>query len=54
MADDRALYPAEADVVVVTDDGVAYGHMIHALDLVRKYGYDRPLLGGGPAVAAEQ
>ena len=35
--------------VHVTDDGVEYQHMIHALDLTRKYHYEKSLLGGGPA-----
>lgn len=45
---DRRNYPDEVQVVIVTDDGVEYQHMIHALDLSRKYEYDRSLLGGGP------
>lgn len=39
-------------VVIVTDDGVEYRHMIHALDLTRKHGYEKTLLGGGPAQAS--
>ena len=38
----------EQQVVLVTDDGVEYQYMIHALDLTRKYGYQKSLLGGGP------
>jgi len=45
---DRRNFPDEVQVVLVTDDGVEYQHMIHALDLTRKYEYDRSLLGGGP------
>lgn len=45
---DRRSYPDETQVVIVTDDGVEYQHMIHALDLTRKYEYDKSLLGGGP------
>jgi len=39
-------------VVIVTDDGVEYQHMIKALDLTREYQYDKSLLGGGPAQAS--
>jgi biopolymer transport protein ExbD len=39
----------ETQAIIVTDDGVHYEHMIAALDLTRKYGYDKTLLGGGPA-----
>lgn len=46
---DRRNYPDEEQVVIVTDDGVEYQHMIHALDLTRKYEYEKSLLGGGPA-----
>jgi biopolymer transport protein ExbD len=48
---DRAGHPDEDQVVVVTDDGVAYRHVIHALDLTRLHGYGRPVLGGTGAVA---
>jgi biopolymer transport protein TolR len=46
---DRRNFADETQVVIVTDDGVEYQHMIHALDLTRKYEYDKSLLGGGPA-----
>lgn len=46
---DRRSFPDEEQVVLVTDDGVEYQHMIKALDLTRKYEYDKSLLGGGPA-----
>jgi len=46
---DRRNFPEEDQVVIVTDDGVQYQHMIHALDLTRKFHYDKSLLGGGPA-----
>ena len=46
---DRRAWPDETQVVLVTDDGVQYQHMIHALDLTRKYHYEKSLLGGGPA-----
>lgn len=46
---DRRQYPDEEQVVLVTDDGVEYQHMIKALDLSRKFHYDKSLLGGGPA-----
>lgn len=48
IATDRKDYPDEEQVVIVTDDGVEYQHMIHALDLTRKYKYEKSLLGGGP------
>lgn len=46
---DRDAWPEEEQVIIVTDDGVSYEHMVHALDLSRAYGYDQTLLGGGPA-----
>jgi len=46
---DRRNFPDEEQVVIVTDDGVQYKHMIHALDITRKYDYEKSLLGGGPA-----
>jgi biopolymer transport protein TolR len=46
---DRRTYPDEEQVVIVTDDGVEYQHMIHALDVTRKFEYTKSLLGGGPA-----
>lgn len=49
---DRRAFPDETQVVIVTDDGVEYQHMIRALDLTRKYEYDKSLLGGGPAQAS--
>lgn len=49
---DRRAFPDEQQVVLVTDDGVEYQHMIHALDLTRKYNYEKSLLGGGPAQAS--
>jgi len=52
LENDRATYPDETQVVIVTDDGVNYEHMIAALDLTRNLGYDKTLLGGGPAEAA--
>lgn len=50
---DRQQHPVADDetfkqVVLVTDDGVEYQHMIHALDLTRKHLYEKSLLGGGP------
>ncbi len=48
MADRRA-YPAEDQVIIVTDDGVEYKHFIEALDVSKMHGYSKPLLGGGPA-----
>jgi biopolymer transport protein ExbD len=49
---DRRNFPDEEQVVIVTDDGVEYQHMIHALDLTRKYMYEKSLLGGGPPQAS--
>ncbi len=46
---DRRDNPDEEQVVLVTDDGIEYQHMIHALDLTREHGYQKSLLGGGPA-----
>lgn len=46
---DRRQFSDEEQVVIVTDDGVQYQHMIKALDLTRKYEYQKSLLGGGPA-----
>lgn len=45
---DRGKYPSELQMVIVTDDGVVYEHMIKALDLTRELGYEKTLLGGGP------
>ena len=36
-------------VIITTDDGVVYEHMIKALDLTRAYGYEQTALSGGPA-----
>lgn len=49
MKTDHDSYPDETQVVIVTDDGVNYEHMVMALDLSRTHGYDKTLLGGGPA-----
>jgi biopolymer transport protein ExbD len=46
---DRSPELRGGQVVIVTDDGVQYQYMIHALDLTRKYHYEKSLLGGGPA-----
>jgi biopolymer transport protein TolR len=48
---DRAKYPDEMQVIIVTDDGVQFEHMIKALDMSRGLGYEKTLLGGGPAKA---
>jgi biopolymer transport protein TolR len=47
LAQDRSLHPEDRHAVLVTDDGVAYAHMIAALDAARQQGYDQPLLAGG-------
>ena len=49
MDEDRQKFPEETQVVIVTDDGVDYQFMIKALDCSREKGYDKTLLGGGPA-----
>jgi hypothetical protein len=49
LAADRERYPAETAVILITDDGVNYEHMMRALDITRGLGYDKTLLGGGPA-----
>jgi hypothetical protein len=43
---DRALHPDAADAMIVTDDGVAYEHMIRALDLTRAEGYSKTAISG--------
>lgn len=45
---DRVAWPDERQVWIVTDDGVAYQHMIHSLDLAKGVGFEDPRLGGGP------
>lgn len=50
---DRETYPDEVAIVIVTDDGVDYEHMIKALDLTRSLGYEKTLLGGGPPSQSE-
>lgn len=42
---DRAAFPAEQGVVISGMDGVAYEHVIEALDRTRARGYDNALLG---------
>lgn len=49
MDEDREKFPEETQVVIVTDDGMEYQYMIKALDISRGKGYDKTLLGGGPA-----
>ena len=46
---DHEQYPDETQVVIITDDGIEYQFMIKALDISRAVGYDKTLLGGGPA-----
>ncbi len=46
---DRDAFPDERAVIITTDDGVRYEHVVRALDLSRTYGYDAPLLAGGSA-----
>ena len=49
---DRDEFPDEKTLVIVTDDGIFYEHMIRALDLGRANGYEQNLLGGGPGQAS--
>lgn len=49
LAADHDAFPEETQVVLVTDDGVPYEHMVMALDLSRAHGYEQTLLAGGPA-----
>ena len=49
LKEDHLALPDETQVVIVTDDGIHYEHMIKALDVSRNNGYDKTLLGGGPA-----
>lgn len=49
---EKTSYPEEIQATIVTDDGVAYKHMIHALDITRLHGFEKTLLGGGPASVA--
>lgn len=51
LTKDHETYPDETQIIIVTDDGCEYEHMIAALDLSRRIGYDKTLLGGGPAQA---
>lgn len=38
-------------MVIVTDDAVAYGELIRALDVTRAHGYARSALGGAQGIA---
>lgn len=49
---EKTAYPEEIQATIVTDDGVRYKHMIHALDITRQNGFEKTLLGGGPASVA--
>jgi biopolymer transport protein ExbD len=44
--------PSKAQATIITDDGIAYKHMIKALDVSRDHGLTKTLLGGGPAATA--
>jgi biopolymer transport protein ExbD len=50
LSADRQAWPEQREVVIVTDDDVAYEAMIRALDLARGHGYDDVRLGSGPAL----
>jgi biopolymer transport protein ExbD len=47
LAHDDRRYDGASALLLVTDDGVAYGDMMAVLDLVESHGYE-VLLGGGP------
>lgn len=49
---DRTDWPGETTVVINTDDGVHYEHMIAALDMAKELAYKDTLLAGGPATQA--
>lgn len=49
MKADHDAWPELNQVLIVTDDGVNFEHMVQALDLSRAHGYDQTLLSGGPA-----
>jgi biopolymer transport protein TolR len=49
---EKEAFPAEGQATIVTQDGVHYKHMIHALDISREHGFDKSLLGGSPAPTA--
>lgn len=49
---EKELFPAEVQATIITDDGVAYQHMISALDRTRESGFLKTLLGGGPPAGA--
>lgn len=49
---DRTDWPGETTVVINTDDGVHYEHMIAALDMAKELLYKDTLLAGGPATQA--
>jgi biopolymer transport protein TolR len=46
---EKEAFPVETQATIITDDGVKYEHMIEALDISREEGFDKTLLGGGPA-----
>jgi biopolymer transport protein ExbD len=49
---EKSAWPIEVQATIITDDGVKYEHMIKALDISREHGFEKTLLGGGPARAA--
>ena len=51
MVVDHELLPAEDMVVINTDHGVHFEHMVRALDISRKIGYPKTALAGGPPSA---
>lgn len=59
LVKDRAKYPEEQfpetdQLILFTDDGVHYEHMVKALDLTRELAFDKTLLAGGPAQTSTQ
>lgn len=49
---EKEAWPVEVQATILTDDGIHYEHMIKALDISREHGFDKTLLGGGPARVA--
>ncbi|HMV67876.1 MAG TPA: biopolymer transporter ExbD [Myxococcota bacterium] len=46
---EKEAFPGEIQATIITDDGIHYEHMIKALDVTRAHGFEKSLLGGGPA-----
>jgi biopolymer transport protein TolR len=52
IKEEKQAFPTEGQCTIITDDGMKYEHMIKALDVSREEGFDKTLLGGGPARSA--